>query len=431
MDVAFLLVMLERIQERRWLCIPRLAVWPVVFLLGCVSWWATQPEPPFATAFTAEHWSFMEHQFPSAILQWARGERLFFLGSLLLGFWASVDLGRSKTFRSRTGLIVAANGIAVTLYALGQRWFGLPYPFWVEIAGSTEAYDVCFFHHSGPPACLDFAWPLLVFREWQKDTVKPNIVAATVVLPILILSIPIWKSESAWAVASLLLFCGFVWLFIAHRQPINPALPLASFALLFLAAFSCQTIAVLSMRAHKADSWKNASLAAAQAPERDEQLRALIRLRGDHLVTSSAQPRPVAWLAGTRMAQDHPLIGLGPGSWVRQAVLYSNEPVMHTFYQHRQFAHHDLLQTAAEWGCLPAIAWLLLWIGGIHRASRRILTEGPNDIGLVVALVGIALHSLVHFPLQVPALQIWTAIALGLAWSRRSPARGPSQAKPA
>ena len=58
------------------------------------------------------------------------------------------------------------------------------------------------------------------------------------------------------------------------------------------------------------------------------------------------------------MAADYPLIGLGPGAWVKRSALYTRDSVVNTFYFYRQYAHHDLLQFAAEWGVLPALVAL-------------------------------------------------------------------------
>jgi len=98
--------------------------------------------------------------------------------------------------------------------------------------------------------------------------------------------------------------------------------------------------------------------------------------------------------------------------------VFSNEPTVSTFYQHRQFAHHDLLQTAAEWGIVPALLWVALWVGAFYRAIRRDPTD-LREMGLVLALIALALHSMLHFPLQLPLFQLWAALLLGLAWSRR------------
>jgi hypothetical protein len=85
---------------------------------------------------------------------------------------------------------------------------------------------------------------------------------------------------------------------------------------------------------------------------------------------------------------------------------------MHTFHQHRRFAHSDLVQTAAEWGGLPTLGWIVLWASALGLASRALAI---GEAGLFMALLSVVLGALVYFPLQNPAVQIWTALLLGVA----------------
>jgi hypothetical protein len=123
------------------------------------------------------------------------------------------------------------------------------------------------------------------------------------------------------------------------------------------------------------------------------------------------------------MAGDHPFLGDGPGAWVKRAVLYSHEPIMVTFFHHRQFAHQDLLQFAAEWGCVPAIILAVFWCGAIWRGTSP-RTWDPADAVTSLALFGVALHSCWNFPLQVPALQLTAAVLLGVLWRARPEVSG-------
>jgi hypothetical protein len=314
---------------------------------------------------------------------------------------------------------VGLSGVGIALGALAQRFLGAGYLPWLDIVGSTERYNFSFFHHSGAAACLDFAWPLLAFRVWGKEPSWVGRVLLWASLALLAaLCFPLWRSESAWAIAIGLALAGGAWLGLVQLKRASPRLILSACGLALVTAFAWQFIEVQKMRADFPDGWVSAEVTRATASERDAVLRTRAAQRGDHLALSPAPPRPAAWLTGMRMAAAYPLVGDGPGSWVRNAVLYSNDPIVNTFYQHRQFAHHDLLQTAAEWGVVPALTWMLLWIGGFYRAIGRD-PAGAGEIALVLALFGLALHSLIHFPLQIPALQLWAALLLGLAWSRR------------
>ncbi|MGC4072434.1 MAG: hypothetical protein QM760_07945 [Nibricoccus sp.] len=427
MGAAFLLVVAERRKERRGLQVPKAIIYVSGALGLCLAWWITRPEPPFATPFTAEHWGFLEAQFPTAILQWPRVEWLCFTGCLLLGFIAVADLGRSETFRRQLCLVIGVSGLAIACGSLAQRFLGVGFPSWLWISGVTERYNFVFFNHNAAAACLDFAWPLLVFREWKGSAILPRAGAACIALIVALLCFPLWHSESAWAIAGGLTAAGITWLvFVALKQE-NPRLIFVAFAGVLLAVFSWQLVMVHRMQKQYPDNWISAEMTLYSSPDRDARLRTLSMQRGDRMVISGADPFPAAWLTGLRMGAAHPFVGEGPGSWVREAVLYSNDPIVNTFYQHRQFAHHDLLQTASEWGVVPALLWVFLWIGGFYRAVRRD-PSGTREVALVLALFGMALHSALHFPLQVPALQIWTILLLGLAWSRRARKTSPEMA---
>jgi putative inorganic carbon (HCO3(-)) transporter len=74
-------------------------------------------------------------------------------------------------------------------------------------------------------------------------------------------------------------------------------------------------------------------------------------------------------------------------------------------------AHNDYLQSLIDGGAVGAVlVALLLWTvfrGAVARASR-----GPLDLGILGALLGLALHALVDFNWQIPAnAATWVALA--------------------
>lgn len=413
--LAFLFVAAQKVSDRKWFDIPWPAVVGTTFLLGCIAWWATKSELEFPTAFSAEHWRFLETTFPFMIFQWPREERLAFLASVLLGFLAVVDLGSSSDFRRRLRLTLGWSGLALAFYALGMRWLGWPTLPWINQAADTERFNVAFFHHSGPGACLNLAWPLLVFCPPGNGQARLSPIWRVAVVLVVAAALPLWHSISSPLIAMALLITGAV----LQR----PAISAKSFSPLVVRSLIAAAFLVIGLwqwrsiqrLAAQPDGWTSAAQTARDAPARDALIKTAALKRGDRLVASTTPPRPAAWLAAIRMASDYPLIGLGPGSWVKRVVLYSNDSIVNTFYQHRQFAHHDLLQTAAEWGGLGLCAWLAIWVGGLWRITRR--SAMPREIGVTLALVGIAVHGTVHSPLQNPALLLWTILLLGLAWS--------------
>jgi O-Antigen ligase len=91
-----------------------------------------------------------------------------------------------------------------------------------------------------------------------------------------------------------------------------------------------------------------------------------------------------------------------------------------------RYAHQDYLQTMLEWGKVGFVLWALLIGGGIGRAfvhlckNRRAVTREPNIWLLLCALslLGVLIHSLVDFPLQIASLQLIAAVLLGQLWAR-------------
>ena len=103
-----------------------------------------------------------------------------------------------------------------------------------------------------------------------------------------------------------------------------------------------------------------------------------------------------------------------------------------------RFLHQDYLQTVIEWGWLGSTLWAFLFFGGIvvgirNLRQRRRLRRGQRTEGTrqtkewnwrrrvilpmsIIALSGVALHSLVDFPMQIESIQLYVATCLGLGW---------------
>jgi hypothetical protein len=428
---AFFLLLLQRFRARAFPPLPRPVIISVLFLVGCIGWWASRPEIDFPTKFSAEHWRFLEATFPFAILQWPRLAYLSFIACGLLGFLATLDLGASPEFRRALCQVIGLSGLTFALYALGIKWLGWSTPPWIDLANDTEQFNVVYFHHNFSGASLNLAWPLLIFGSgafggrllrW-KHLLLLGVVAAV---------LPLWHSRAPQAIAVGLLLGGALWQVVPLGSPRQRARSLtAAIIALFLGVSSWQGWSISKTQTSYPDQWLGAARTQLDAAVRDAVIKAAALKRGDRLVASPAPPRATAWLAAVRMAKDYPYIGLGPGAWLKRGALYSNDTLVNTFYQHRQFVYHDLLQTAAEWGGLAALAWLVIWIGAFWQEIHRV-SETPSKPGLLLALIGIALHSMVHFPLQNPALLLWTLLLLGLAWNplvsgqHKSPSNTPT-----
>lgn len=90
-----------------------------------------------------------------------------------------------------------------------------------------------------------------------------------------------------------------------------------------------------------------------------------------------------------------------------------------------RYAHQDYLQTILEWGAIGFVLWAALIGGGIVRAilhlreaSPALMRERAMWLALsALSLIGVLIHSLVDFPLQIASLQLIFAVLLGQLWA--------------
>lgn len=121
--------------------------------------------------------------------------------------------------------------------------------------------------------------------------------------------------------------------------------------------------------------------------------------------------RVAAWRSALAMVREKPLLGFGPGGWVRDYQAYRlpadtlNQPHPHNYF----------LQVAVEYGA-PACAGLVLLVAwALTVAFRRRDRRGPA--ALAAATVGIAVMSLVDAPLAEGRMAIAYFALLGAAVS--------------
>jgi O-antigen ligase len=137
-------------------------------------------------------------------------------------------------------------------------------------------------------------------------------------------------------------------------------------------------------------------------------------------------PGDARWRASRRAVSalcDMGLFGFGPGTFRVVFPSYNNVSTNHVPGTWR-FLHEDYLQTALEWGWIGGGLWALLFLGGVAvgiRSFKKYARDWTRRRRLlqplvITALVGVALHALVDFPLQIASIQLYVATYLGLCW---------------
>ena len=143
-------------------------------------------------------------------------------------------------------------------------------------------------------------------------------------------------------------------------------------------------------------------------------------------VSKSFGTRLLAYQACWSMHTDSGLWGFGPGTFRICFPFYTNYlgDKIEGFWR---FAHDDYLQALIEWGWIGAGVGAVLFGGGIGTGIFNYWRRGPLLarfdrmflFTVILALIGVALHATVDFPLQIASLQLYAAVYLGISWGSR------------
>lgn len=334
---------------------------------------------------------------------------------LFLGVIAMVaDLGRRAEWRRHLWLALAGNGVALVVFGLIQKLSGAK-----GILGApdpeAETFFATFAYHGSAGSWFNLTWPLaagLAIVAFHRTGARGARAGWLAGVALAFAALLVNTSRSALFLGGLLLLftLGWVaWLFAQGKfRRIHPARVAVVAVLVGASIYGLASMVGLERTLHR---WS--------VFERELSSKNL-RLR--------AQKRCV------EIASRAGWFGFGPGTFHRVFAHY--EPgVKGDFSGFARHAHQDYFQAVIEWGWLGAAAWAVVLAGGVIRvirAVRRTRGHWPfrDEVlagSVLLALLGVALHALVDYPMQVPAIQLTVAVMLGLLWS--SP-HWPSAPKP-
>ncbi len=398
----------------------RVAVWGVALLL-CQGWWMACN--PHFMHNAADH-TF----FPVAgLLHWAPGTvdrgvsvALMLRVTAMLGaiLFAADLAAASPLWRQRMFQTIGLAGASVTMLGLLQRASGAHMIFWGERVGTTPFFAT-FYYAGNAGAFINLALlpvaaqAVLAIRDPDAHLRRA-------------LWIPGWLACLAGVFVNTsrvaqMIACGLTVVFLiaqarsavrGHWIP-RPAV-LASYVAVVVVALA--GLVVFTGWERSSEKW---SLFPSQL--------------------SADNPRWLAMRATLGMLPDAGLMGLGPGTFEIAFPHYTSflgDSIAGTW----RYAHEDYLQAVVEWGWLGAAVASVLFFGGIFRCFARWKAEPKteplkNGNGAAhsprrtrtrdrlllfcagLSLVGVALHALVDFPLQIASLQLYVSVFLGMGWS--------------
>jgi hypothetical protein len=328
-------------------------------------------------------------------------------GALLLGTILFVsDLSQSNRWLLRLWHVIGLVVASIALLGLLQKATGAQMIFWrtpppPELWVST--FFASYYYHGNAGAFLNLVWPLsagLVIRAFSKRS-HPGMRASWISIFILTMAAVLANtSRMAQLVAAILL--------VAICVQFGPALVRKLSGTEKSVALAGALAILLAL------------VALAQATHLEQPLK---RWQAE----SQRIPGDARWRA-SRVAMgalpDAGLFGFGPGTFRVVFPTYNIGSANQAPGTWR-FLHEDYLQTVLEWGWLGSSLWALLFFGGITVGIRSYNKHAGREWTprrrvlqplVIMALLGVALHALVDFPLQIESIQLYVATYLGLCW---------------
>src|SRR5438445_2662587 len=404
---AFILWGVEVIVSRRKPRFPRVLLLLILALIGIGGWMAINS----GSIYDSDFYAFVPlRNFAPRLagsVDYAISAAWMARGTLLLcAILFVADLSQSNRWLLRLWYVIGLVAGSIAFLGLLQKATGAQMIFWQpppppEVWVST--FFATYYYHGNAGAFLNVVWPLsagLVIRAFSNRS-HPGMRAMWISVFILtIAGVPANTSRMAQLVAVLLLVAIFVQFGPALLRKLSGAEKSVALA---------GVLAILL-----------ALIALAQATHLDQPLN---RWQAEsQRISCDARWRAFGVAMGA--VPDARLFGFGPASGRVVFPTYnigSTNQAPGTW----RFLHEDYLQTLLEWGWLGSSLWALLFFGGItvglHSYKKYAKRDWTPRIRVlqplvITALIGVALHALVDFPLQIESIQLYVATYLGLCW---------------
>jgi len=348
---------------------------------------------------------------------------------LLMSILLVVDLSRSERGLLQLWQVIALTAGSISLLGLLQKATNAEAIFWqTPVYGYGKTFFATYYYHANAGAFLNLTLPFTAGLAVRTFNTRSNQATRSLWLLMFLLNLAAIASNTsrgAQLVGGIILV-GILWVLVPRvfrglsRGEKNVAL--AGAAAILLVLFAIGTASHLEQPiAH----W-----------HQSEQI--------------SQDARLLATEVGIKAVPKAGLFGYGPGTFravfPRLNADANNLAGSGTW----RFLHEDYLQTAIEWGWIGSALWAVLFFGGIaaalvslrkqraQRKEQRAKSEEPESVIsnfefqvsnffwsrrrrlilplAIIALIGVALHAIVDFPLQIESIQLYVATCLGICW---------------
>ncbi len=326
--------------------------------------------------------------------------------SLLIGcVWAVAALVQNPRILLRLLWAVGLAGGSIALLGLLQKATGAEMIFWASREPGeppVSTFFATFYYHGNAGAYLNLALPAVVGLAYRYTTRQANPAVRALWLTLLLIMIVAVLSDTSRMgqfIAVVMLPALIVLSAATIFRRIRKSEPRIIAIALVVGIFTLWAIVRVSHLDQSLGRWE------------------------DFRQSWSNDARWVVDRAAIAALPEAGWFGFGPGTFAAVFPHFNSDPRASGSWL---FLHNDLLQTAMEWGWAGALLWGVFFFGGIvvaflglvnRRRARAWLARQRLAIVLsVIALIGVGLHALVDFPLQIYSIQLYTAVYLGICW---------------
>lgn len=384
-------------------------------LLGCAlltqGWWMTWNahsilDPGFHQFLPIDGaWTFL----PGAVAYYIAFDQMGLITAYMLTFWMVSDMAFGLAWRKRIWLTIAITGFIWSLLGISFKVGGAETAqlLWDETHARNTRLFSSFYNHSNAGAFLNLTWPICIaYTASAFRHQKQHLMRATWAVMVLVVAGAVLTNTSKVSLAVSLPMGLLMLVYLLRQRSEDERLSPLLAHLFVLTVLGCIMIYLVASTGWFT-SWQNYIDSYESYGTFDSQ-------------------RIIVYKVCLQMMSDAPVLGFGPGTFASKFPFYTHEygDLVKGVWV---YAHNDYLQTLVEWGFAGSILWAGFFLGGTLYTMHTLVAHkewlGPTDeyamLGSVVGVIAVLLQSLVDFPLQIPAIQLYAITLLAILWTPR------------
>lgn len=322
---------------------------------------------------------------------------------LLAVCWMCADASRDLVWRKRLIVGMAFIGTVIISFGILEKMAG-PHRFWTQYGHNVWPF-ASFYYHANAGAFINLILPLVAALAWKAAFINTSPWPRSLWISALVISTAggfINASKGALLVLLVLILFLTIITFQSLKKikSLRHGIP-TTLLIIFLLMGTVSLLAFSADLRAPVERWMEAYEAR------------------ESIASGRLQVANIC----LKMSHEAGYFGFGPGTF-ESTFPYAVAVYGHAPFGHWRFAHQDYLQILVEWGKIGLAIWCVLYFGGVFSAlyhgfsSHNGFRHRDKFMLQCVALslMGCAIHAVMDFPLQVPAIQLYVAVLVGIAW---------------